>query len=94
VTVEADRSSGQSFTAKPSCSQLWGDPDLLAACSASHTTCADKLACAQNDPLAAPTCPEGQVHAFASNACFAACDPAHPCAHGTCTPWHGGAVCV
>ena len=79
---------------KPSCGQLWGDPDLLAACSASHADCPDKLACAQNDPLAAPTCPEGQVHAFASNACFAACDPAHPCAHGTCTPWHGGAVCV
>jgi hypothetical protein len=61
---------------------------------AAHAECKTRIACMQHDPIAAPACPEGQVHAFASNACFAACDPAHPCARGTCTPWHGGAVCV
>jgi len=79
----------------PVCGNLWGDPDLDTACLAAHgDKCEDRIACAQNDPLAAPTCPEGQTHAFASNACFAVCDPARPCTTGTCTPWQGGGVCV
>ncbi len=76
------------------CGSLWGDPRLAAACTGAHGKCEERLACAQNDPLFAPACPEGQIHAFASNACFAVCDPQRPCATGTCTPWHGGAVCV
>jgi hypothetical protein len=79
---------------KPSCGQLWGDPRLLAACTAAHPECSTRIACIQHDPIAAPTCPEGQVHAFASNACFAVCDPHRPCADGACTPWNDGAVCV
>lgn len=78
------------------CSDLWGDPGLIAACTRAYpevTDCAKRLACAQNDPLFAPPCPDGQVHAFASNACFAACDETRPCAAGTCTPWQGGGVC-
>jgi hypothetical protein len=39
-------------------------------------------------------CPDGQVHAFASNACFTACDAAHPCTAGKCEDWQGGGVCV
>lgn len=78
------------------CSDLWGDPDLIAACAGAHPgddQCAQRIACAQNDPLFAPTCPKGHVHAFASNHCFAVCDDAHPCAAGTCQPWRGGSVC-
>lgn len=78
------------------CGGLWGDLGLAAACAAAYpkeADCAARLACVQNDPLFAPTCPEGQFHAFASNACFAACDDARPCAAGTCTPWQGGGVC-
>ena len=52
------------------------------------------IACVQNDPLFAPSCPEGHVHAFASNACFAVCDDAHPCSVGACAPWQGGGVCI
>ncbi|HEY0137695.1 MAG TPA: hypothetical protein VGB85_26600, partial [Nannocystis sp.] len=81
---------------KPSCGNFWGDADLDAACSAAHgSTCtAERIACVQNDPLAAPTCPEGQVHAFASNRCFAICDAPRPCSTGACTPWNGGGVCL
>ena len=79
---------------QPACSSLWGDQRLAEACVAAHARCDERLACAQNDPLFAPACPPGQIHAFASNACFVPCDPQHPCATGTCTPWHGGAVCV
>lgn len=78
------------------CSSAWGDPGLLAACAAAHPgddACAARLACAQHDPLFAPTCPEGQIHAFASNACFAICDADRPCAAGDCVPWQGGGVC-
>ena len=76
------------------CTSLWGDPRLAAACLAAYSKCDERLACVQSDPLLPITCPEGQIHAFASNACFPVCDPEHPCASGTCTPWHGGAVCV
>ena len=61
---------------------------------AAYSKCDERLACVQSDPLFPITCPEGQIHAFANNACFPVCDPEHPCASGTCTPWHGGAVCV
>ena len=84
----------ESAACKPSCGQLWGDPRLLAVCMAAHAECKTRIACMQHDPIAAPACPEGQVHAFASNACFAVCDPQRPCAAGTCTPWNEGAVCV
>lgn len=77
------------------CGYLWGDPRLASPCERAFPgDCARRLACAQNDPLAAPTCPEGHVHAFASNACFALCDEARPCARGACTPWQGSSVCV
>ncbi|MBK9756473.1 MAG: hypothetical protein IPO88_23845 [Nannocystis sp.] len=76
------------------CGKLWGDPRLAAACIAAFSKCEERLACAQNDPLFTITCPEGQVHAFASNACFPVCDPQHPCATGACTPWNEGSVCV
>lgn len=70
----------------PACSDLWGDPRLAAECErAFPDDCARRLACVQNDPLFAPQCPDGQVHAFASNACFAVCDDAHPCSAGACT---------
>ncbi|MEZ4448136.1 MAG: hypothetical protein R3B09_01570 [Nannocystaceae bacterium] len=71
----------------PSEQRLVGRPPAVDAC-------ARLVACVQNDPLVAPTCPEGQVHAFASNACFALCDDAHPCATGACTEWRGAGVCV
>lgn len=90
----ADADDYDGAACRPSCGQLWGDPRLLAACSAAHTDCQRRIDCLQHDPLAAPPCPDGHVHAFASNACFAACDPEHPCATGTCTPWHDGGVCV
>jgi hypothetical protein len=89
-----DSDDYQGAACKASCGQLWGDPRLLAACTAAHTECKTRIACMQHDPIAAPACPEGQVHAFASNACFAVCDPQRPCERGTCTPWHEGAVCV
>lgn len=77
------------------CGYLWGDPRLAPACErAFPDACERRLACVQNDPLFAPPCPEGHVHAFASNACFAVCDPARPCATGECTPWQGSGVCV
>ena len=80
---------------RPACSDLWGDPNLAAACERAFPgDCARRLACAQNDPLSAPPCPEGHVRAFASNACFAVCDVAHPCSAGTCTDAQGGGVCV
>ena len=76
------------------CGHFYGDPELDAACRAHSDSCVDRLACVQNDPLAAPTCPEGQVHAFASNRCFAVCDERRPCVTGACTPWQGGGVCL
>jgi hypothetical protein len=79
---------------REACTEVWGDPDLAAACDkAFPNDCAALLGCVQNDPLFAPPCPEGSVHAFASNACFVACDQTHPCATGQCTPWQGGGVC-
>ncbi|MDC0670575.1 alginate O-acetyltransferase AlgX-related protein [Nannocystis radixulma] len=79
------------------CSDLWGDPELIAACTRTYPEdkdCAARLACTQNDPLFAPSCPEGQVHAFASNRCWTPCDEAHPCVAGqSCMPWQGGGVC-
>lgn len=80
---------------RPACSNLWGDPRLAADCERAFPgDCAGRLACVQNDPLFAPQCPEGHVHAFASNACFAVCDDAHRCSVGTCTGWQGGGVCI
>jgi hypothetical protein len=80
---------------QPACSDLWGDPRLAEACErAFPDDCARRIACVQNDPLFAPPCPDGHVHAFAGNACHAVCDAAHPCAAGTCTDWQGGGVCV
>ncbi len=80
---------------RPACGDLWGDPRLDEGCARAFPgDCAGRLACVQNDPLFAPACPEGHVHAFASNACFAVCDAAHPCAAGACTDWQGGGVCV
>ncbi|WAS96145.1 alginate O-acetyltransferase AlgX-related protein [Nannocystis punicea] len=81
------------------CDEMWGDPVLLPACKAAQTqpvkrACEALLACVRHDPLFAPVCPEGQVHAFASNACFTPCDADNPCAQGRCTPWHEAAVCV
>jgi hypothetical protein len=78
------------------CAELWADPALIAPCKAAfgEGDCAALLACAQNDPLAAPTCPQGQIHAFATNHCYAACDDAHPCQAGACTPWLDGSVCL
>jgi hypothetical protein len=73
---------------------MWGDQRLAAACLAAFTECDERLACVQNDPLFAPACPEGQVHAFASNACFAVCDAPTPAPPAPAPPWHGGSVCV
>ncbi len=79
---------------RTACTELWGDPALFATCSTRFGAELDKvLACVQNDPLFAPKCAEGSVHAFASNACFVACDATHPCSTGSCTPWQGGGVC-
>lgn len=78
-----------------SCGELWGDPALTSACEQAHPNdCAGLLACVQHDPLFAPPCGAGSVHAFASNACFALCDDANPCSAGTCTPWQGSGVCL
>jgi len=76
------------------CSLMWGDLRLAAACTAAFPGCDARLACVQNDPIFAPACPDGQVHAFSSNACFTACDAAHPCTAGKCEDWQGGGVCV
>lgn len=78
-----------------SCGGLWADPKLTESCTGAFADdCERVLSCVQNDPLSAPECPTGSVHAFASNACFAACDEAHSCASGACTPWQGSGVCV
>ncbi len=77
------------------CGFLWGDPRLAEPCERAFPgDCDRRLACVQNDPLSAPTCPDGHVHAFASNGCFALCDEKRPCASGACTPWQGASVCV
>lgn len=79
---------------REACTEVWGDPGLVETCDKAFAgKCDELLACVQNDPLFAPPCPEGSVHAFASNACFVACDAAHPCASGSCTPWQSGGVC-
>ncbi|KIG17484.1 hypothetical protein DB30_03185 [Enhygromyxa salina] len=86
---------GEAHQCQESCGGLWGDPALIESCTRSFgDNCGRLLSCVQNDPLTAPECPEGAVHAFASNACFAACDDGHPCKSGTCTPWQGGSVCA
>ncbi len=78
----------------PSCGELWGDIDLTRACEQAYPgDCEALLSCVQHDPLFAPACPQGSVHAFTSNACFIVCDEAHPCTQGTCTPWQGSGVC-
>jgi hypothetical protein len=80
---------------RKACVDLWGDSRLAEACTRTFPDdCVSRLACAQNDPLFAPVCPEGQVHAFASNACFPVCDPVRTCAAGNCVPWQGGSVCL
>lgn len=83
---------------RDSCGSMVGDPTLIDACTAAYGTNPDDgarvIACVQNDPLSAPPCPVGWVHAFASNHCFAACDEHHPCASGRCVPWQGGGVCT
>ncbi|MFY0540127.1 hypothetical protein [Nannocystis pusilla] len=66
------------------CDEMWGDPALFPACEAAHSrageeACEALLGCVRHDPLFAPGCPEGQVHAFASNACFTPCDEDNPC---------------
>ncbi|MFZ6181528.1 alginate O-acetyltransferase AlgX-related protein [Nannocystis pusilla] len=81
------------------CDEMWGDAALFPACEAAQTgageaVCEALLGCVRHDPLFAPVCPEGQVHAFASNACFTPCDEDNPCEKGRCTSWHGAAVCV
>ena len=77
------------------CTELWGDSRLAEACTRTFPDdCVSRLACVQNDPLFAPVCPEGQVHAFASNACFPVCDPVRTCAAGNCVPWQNGSVCL
>lgn len=79
------------------CDEMWGEPALVAACTRAwgdDDQCEALLGCVRHDPLFAPPCPRGKVHAFASNACFAPCDADNPCEQGTCTPWHGAAVCV
>lgn len=91
----ADGDEWSSWNCRESCAGLWGDPKLVESCTAAFGTDHPRLlACVQHDPLSAPPCPAGSVHAFASNACFAACDAAHPCASGVCTPWQGGGVCM
>ena len=79
-----------------SCGGMWIDLALGEACREVHgEACSPELfSCMQHDPLFAPPCPEGTIHAFASNACFALCDEAHPCEAGSCAPWQGGGVCV
>jgi hypothetical protein len=80
---------------RAACTRLWGDPSMLESCTATFgAEHLRVLSCVQHDPLSAPPCPAGSVHAFASNACFAVCDAAHPCASGVCTPWQGGGVCL
>jgi SGNH hydrolase-like domain, acetyltransferase AlgX len=98
VTGEQWCAEGDDWSAwncRESCAGLWGDPNLSEACRAAFGADHRRvLSCVQHDPLSAPACPAGSVHAFASNACFAACDVAHPCASGVCTPWQGGGVCM
>lgn len=98
VTAErwcASADQWEAWDCRESCGELWGEPALLDSCAAAYGTDDRRvLSCVQHDPLSAPPCPAGSVHAFASNACFVACDPAHPCASGVCTPWQGGGVCM
>jgi len=84
--------SGTVYRTHSVCRGVWGAPHPQ--CWASYASdCEKLLACAQGDPLVTPPCPEGQVHATATHACFAVCDQAHPCDAGTCTPYHGGSIC-
>lgn len=67
---------------------------LTEACfDAYEDDCAALLHCVQADGLAPPPCPDGQVLAGATGQCFVPCDPAHPCAEGTCVEWNGGGLC-
>ncbi|MGH1340356.1 MAG: alginate O-acetyltransferase AlgX-related protein [Nannocystales bacterium] len=56
--------------------------------------CKQLLACSQGDPLSPPKCPEGTIHATATNDCYAPCDALHPCSEGRCTPYNGGGICL
>lgn len=78
------------------CRELWGDEGMAEACvEAWPADCRALLGCVQHDPLFAPSCPRGSVHAFASNRCFALCDEQRPCSSGaTCTPYRGSAICL
>lgn len=90
---EGDES--QAWGCRESCAGMWGDPNMYEPCKAVFEAEPKRMiSCAQHDPLSAPPCPAGSVHAFATNACFAVCDDAHPCANGVCTPWQGGGVCL
>jgi len=83
---------GRTFGSQTACREVWGQPHAL--CMKSYKDdCAKFLACAQGDPLVAPACPDGQVHATATHACFAVCDSDHPCEAGTCTDYNGGSIC-
>jgi hypothetical protein len=85
----------QAYDCRPSCGRLWGDPGMVESCTAAFGVDRARVrSCVQHDPLSAPPCAAGSVHAFASNACFEVCDQAHPCASGVCTPWQGGSVCL
>jgi lysophospholipase L1-like esterase len=48
----------------------------------------------QGDPLAPPTCPEGQTAGGAMLTCAPACDAQRPCAKGHCEPWPTGSFCA
>lgn len=57
-------------------------------------SCEKLLACAEGDPEAPPTCPNGQANAGATGRCFTLCGEDRPCAQGVCTEWQGGRVCM
>ncbi|MFO0595174.1 MAG: hypothetical protein U0228_07715 [Myxococcaceae bacterium] len=48
----------------------------------------------RGDPLAPPTCAEGQVAGGAMVRCAAGCSAEKPCAKGHCEPWPGGSFCA
>jgi hypothetical protein len=64
-------------------------------CARTYAGACDKiLACAAGDLEALPTCPEGQALAGVTRRCYALCGDDRPCAHGVCTAWQGGRVCM
>ncbi len=79
---------------RDACRQVWGEPH--AGCLKAYADdCTKLLACAQGDPLAAPTCPDGQIHVTARHVCKAPCDAHHPCAAGEqCVAYNGGGYCA